>query len=46
MATARATRGADLWGAVALAWIGRGATSAAVVAVTAAVAATAASRAA
>lgn len=43
MATAWATRGADLWGAEALARISRGATSVAVVAVTAAVAATAAS---
>ena len=43
MATARATRGADLRGAEALAGIGRGATSAAVVAVTVGVAATAAS---
>ena len=46
MATARATRGADLRGAEALAGIGGGATSVAVVVVTAAVAATAASRAA
>ena len=43
MATARATRGANLRGAEALAGICRGATSVAVVAVTAAIAATAAS---